>query len=75
MTEKIQSQTKEICELIKERAGVFDKEIKEYEASLNGTEVKTKAKYQLTIDFDTKEDLEKFIAKIPKKYGFKVKEK
>lgn len=75
MTDRIQSQTKEICELIKKRAGVFDKEIKEYESSLNGQEVKPKAKYQLIIDFNTKEDLEKFVTKIPKKYLFKVKEK
>ncbi len=75
MTERIQSQTKEICDLIKEKSGAYDLKIKEYEASLKGEEVKSKAKYQLIIEFETKEDLDKFTSKLPKKLDFKVKEK
>ena len=75
LTELVQSQTKEICELIKAKSNEFDFKIKEYESSLKGEEVKSGAKYQLIIDFDTREDLDKFLAKVPKKYGYKVKEK
>lgn len=75
MTERIQSQTKEICDLIKEKSGAYDLKIKEYEASLKGEEVKSKAKYQLIIEFEDKEILEKFLNKIPKKWDYKVKEK
>ena len=75
LTELVQNQTKEICELIKAKSNEFDFKIKEYESSLKGEEVKSGAKYQLIIDFDTWEDLDKFLAKVPKKYGYKVKEK
>ena len=75
LTELVQNQTKEICELIKAKSNEFDFKIKEYEAGLKGEEVKPNAKYQLIIDFDTREDLDKFLAKVPKKYGYKVKEK
>ena len=75
LTELVQNQTKEICELIKSKSNEFDFKIKEYESSLKGEEVKPSAKYQLIIDFDTREDLDKFLAKVPKKYGYKVKEK
>ena len=75
LTELVQNQTKEICELIKAKSNEFDFKIKEYEAGLKGEEVKPSAKYQLIIDFDTREDLDKFLAKVPKKYGYKVKEK
>ena len=75
LTELVQNQTKEICELIKAKSNEFDFKIKEYESSLKGEEVKPGAKYQLIIDFDTREDLDKFLAKVPKKYGYKVKEK
>ena len=75
LTELVQSQTKEICELIKAKSNEFDFKIKEYESSLKGEEVKSGAKYQLIIDFETREDLDKFLAKVPKKYNCKVKEK
>ena len=75
LTELVQNQTKEICELIKAKSNEFDFKIKEYESSLKGEEVKPGAKYQLIIDFDTREDLDKFLEKVPKKYGYKVKEK
>ena len=75
LTELVQNQTKEICELIKAKSNEFDFKIKEYESSLKGEEVKPSSKYQLIIDFDTREDLDKFLAKVPKKYGYKVKEK
>ena len=75
LTELVQNQTKEICELIKAKSNEFDFKIKEYESSLKGEEVKSSSKYQLIIDFDTREDLDKFLAKVPKKYGYKVKEK
>ena len=75
LTELVQNQTKEICELIKSKSNEFDFKIKEYEAGLKGGEVKPGTKYQLIIDFDTREDLDKFLAKVPKKYGYKVKEK
>ena len=75
LTELVQSQTKEICEIIKAKSSEFDFKIKEYEAALKGQEVKSGTKYQLIIDFESREDLEKFLAKLPKKYGYKVKEK
>lgn len=75
LTELVQNQTKEICELIKAKSNEFDFKIKEYESSLKGEEVKPSSKYQLIIDFDNREDLDKFLAKVPKKYGYKVKEK
>ncbi len=75
LTELVQNQTKEICELIKAKSGEFDFKIKEYESALKGQEVKTGTKYQLIIDFESKEDLEKFLTKVPKKYAYKVKEK
>ena len=75
LTELVQSQTKEICEIIKAKSSEFDTNIKAYEAALKGEELKPGAKYQLIIDFETKEDLEKFLAKLPKKYSYKVKEK
>lgn len=75
VTELVQTQTKEICELIKEKSNAFDSNIKAYEAGLKGEEVKPSSKYQLIINFETKEDLDKFLTKVPKKYGYKVKEK
>ena len=75
LTELVQNQTKEICEIIKAKSGEFDANIKAYEAALKGEELKPGAKYQLIIDFESKEDLEKFLTKVPKKYSYKVKEK
>ena len=75
LTELVQSQTKEICEIIKAKSSEFDFKIKEYESALKGQEVKAGAKYQLIIDFESREDLDKFLTKVPKKYAYKVKEK
>lgn len=75
LTELVQNQTKEICEIIKAKSNEFDSNIKAYEAGLKGEEVKPGTKYQLIIDFETREDLDKFLAKVPKKYSYKVKEK
>ena len=75
LTELVQSQTKEICEIIKAKSSEFDTNIKAYEAALKGEELKPGAKYQLIIDFESREDLDKFLTKVPKKYAYKVKEK
>lgn len=78
LTLKVKDQVKIICDLIKAKSGEFDDSIKTYENKLNeemGIAPKLKTKYELTIKFTNKEDLDKFINKLPKKLDFTVKEK
>ena len=78
LTAKVKEQTKEICELIKAKASEFDNSIKNYESEVNellGIQTKEKAKFELTIKFTSKEDLDNFIKKLPKKLEYSVKEK
>lgn len=74
LTAKVKEQTKEICELIKAKASEFDNSIKNYESEV-GNQTKEKAKFELTIKFTSKEDLDNFIKKLPKKLEYSVKEK
>lgn len=73
LTELVQVQTKEICGIIKSKSNEFDTNIKTYEESM-GAEKKIKAKFKLEIEFETKEELEKFTDKLPKKLKWKAKE-
>ena len=74
LTAKVKEQTKEICELIKAKASEFDNSVKNYESEV-GNQTKEKAKFELTIKFTSKEDLDNFIKKLPKKLEYSVKEK
>ena len=78
LTLKVKEQTKAICELINAKSKEFDKNIKDYEDSLNselGNKKKESIKYELTLKFTSKEELEKFLNKLPKKLEYSVKEK
>lgn len=73
MTELVQSQTKEIVEIVKNKSNEFDTNIKLYEESMGG-EKKTKAHFKVEIEFESKEEMEKFTSKLPKKLKWKAKE-
>ena len=78
LTLKVKEQTKAICELINSKSKEFDKNIKDYEDSLNaelGNKKKESIKYELTLKFTSKEELEKFLSKLPKKFEYSIKEK
>ena len=78
LTLKVKEQTKAICELISAKSKEFDKNIKDYEEVINeslGNKKKESTKYELTIKFTSKEELDKFIEKLPKKIDYTVKEK
>ena len=78
LTLKVKEQTKSICELINSKSKEFDKNIKDYENTLNaelGNKKKESTKYELTIKFTSKEDLDRFLSKLPKKIEYSIKEK
>ena len=78
LTLKVKEQTKAICELINSKSKEFDKNIKDYEDSLNaelGNKKKESIKYELTLKFTSKEELDKFLSKLPKKFEYSIKEK
>ena len=75
---KVKEQTKAICELINSKSKEFDKNIKDYEDALNaelGNKKKESIKYELTVKFTSKEELDKFLSKLPKKIEYSIKEK
>ena len=78
LTLKVKEQTKAICELINSKSKEFDKNIKDYEDALNaelGNKKKESIKYELTIKFTSKEELDRFLSKLPKKFEYSIKEK
>ena len=78
LTLKVKEQTKSICELIDSKSKEFDKNIKEYEEVINqelGNKKKESTKYELTIKFTSKEELDRFLNKPPKKIEYSIKEK
>ncbi len=78
LTLKVKEQTKAICELISAKSKEFDKNIKDYEDVINeelGNKKKESTKYELTIKFTSKEELDKFLTKLPKKITYTIKEK
>ena len=78
LTLKVKEQTKAICELINSKSKEFDKNIKDYEDSLNaelGNKKKESIKYELTLKFTSKEELDRFLNKLPKKIEYSIKEK
>ena len=78
LTLKVKEQTKAICELINSKSKEFDKNIKDYEDALNselGNKKKESIKYELILKFTSKEELDKFLSKLPKKLEYSIKEK
>ena len=78
LTLKVKEQTKAICELINSKSKEFDKNIKDYEEVINqelGNKKKESTKYELTIKFTSKEELDRFLNKLPKKLEYSIKEK
>ena len=78
LTLKVKEQTKEICELINAKSKEFDTSIKQYEDAINeslGNKKKESIKYEVNIKFTSKEDLDNFLKKLPKKYSYTIKEK
>lgn len=78
LTLKVKEQTKEICDLIKSKSEEFNEIITSWENQKReelGLNSKEKVKYELTIKFTSKEELDKYLAKLPKKYTYTIKEK
>lgn len=78
LTLKVKEQTKAICELINAKSKEFDSSIKSYEDSINdllGNKKKESIKYEVNIKFTSKEDLDNFLKKLPKKYQYSIKAK
>lgn len=78
LTLKVKEQTKEICDLIKSKSEEFNEIITSWENQKReelGLNSKGKVKYELTIKFTSKEELDKYLAKLPKKYNYTIKEK
>lgn len=78
LTLKVKEQTKEICDLIKSKSEEFNEIITSWENQKReelGLNIKEKVKYELTIKFTSKEELDKYLAKLPKKYNYTIKEK
>lgn len=78
LTLKVKEQTKEICDLIKSKSEEFNEIITSWENQKReelGLNIKEKVKYELTIKFTSKEELDKYLTKLPKKYNYTIKEK
>lgn len=70
LTAEVQNQTKTICEIIKMKSKEYDDLIKNYETN-NSIGAGTKKKiytYEMTIKFESQEEAQQFLDKMPKKY-------
>ena len=73
LTQKAQEQTKAICDLLKGKALEYDKVVKTYE-EVNGLKDNKPKKFAtIEIKVYSKEELDKVLSYIPKKYDIKVK--
>jgi hypothetical protein len=70
LTSEAQNQTKIICEIIKTKSKEYDDLIKNYEThNFIGAGVKKKTyTYEMTIKFESQEEAQQFLDKMPKKY-------
>lgn len=76
LTSTIQSQTKEICLMIEEKAKEFDAEAKEYEIKTLNKEVKVKPSFEIVIKVKDLEELNSLKIKLNNiKVAYEVKEK